>query len=250
MKNFTFSRAIIPNSFTALNIFFGFLAIVFASKYEVELAVLSVILAAFFDMVDGMIARMVKTSSAFGVELDSLSDVVSFGAAPAFLIYQIDFHNYGVIGIALSALPLVLGSFRLARFNTTLTDINTKSDFTGLPIPAAALTICTYVYNFGKSGSLSHYYSYILMAVVILVSLLMVSSVKYNALPKIFNFKLGYKLLLFFILAASATAMYYTNGDLLFFFFISLVLFGILRYIFFKIIPSKDDDVNYNEEIN
>jgi len=250
MKNFTLSKAVIPNSFTALNVFCGFLSLIFASKAQYELAVIAIIAAAFFDLFDGMLARMVKSSSDFGVQLDSLSDVVSFGAAPSFLIYQVELYKYDVIGIILSSLPLVFGAFRLARFNSQIEDINVKADFKGLPIPVAALTIATYVYNFGKTGDMVMHNTYFLVALVLLVSFLMVSTVKYNALPKIFKFKLVYKILVMILIAVAITALYLTNGDLLFFFFISLVLFGIFRAIFYKISNTKEDDIKISEEIN
>lgn len=250
MKNFTLSKAVIPNSFTALNVFCGFLSLIFASNAQYELAVIAIIAAAFFDLFDGMLARMVKSSSDFGVQLDSLSDIVSFGAAPSFLIYQVELYKYDVIGIIISSLPLVFGAFRLARFNSQIEDINVKADFKGLPIPVAALTIATYVYNFGKTGDMVMHNTYFLAALVLLVSFLMVSTVKYNALPKIFKFKLVYKILVMILIAVAITALYLTNGDLLFFFFISLVLFGIFRAIFYKISNTKEDDIKISEEIN
>lgn len=250
MRNFQFSKAIIPNSFTALNIFCGFLSIVFASRAQYDFAVYAIIAAAFFDLFDGMLARMVKTSSSFGVELDSLSDVVSFGAAPSFLILQVELFKYDYFGIILSSFPLVFGAFRLARFNSQIGDLNVKADFKGLPIPVAALTIATYVYNYGKTGDMVPHNAYVLIGVVLLVSYLMVSEVKYNAFPKIFSYSLPVKILLLFVIAAGIIALYLTNGDLLFFFFISLVLFGIFRGIYFRLFDSKNEDVKVSEEIN
>ena len=89
MSKIKISRSYLPNSVTALNIFCGFASIVFASKGEFHFSAILIFLAAFFDLIDGLIARMIGTSSQFGVELDSLSDVVSFGAAPAYLTLSI-----------------------------------------------------------------------------------------------------------------------------------------------------------------
>jgi CDP-diacylglycerol--serine O-phosphatidyltransferase len=83
------TRKVIPSFFTTLNIFCGFLSIIFTSQGQLSIAAWVIILAAIFDSLDGVLARMTRTSSQFGVELDSLADVVSFGAAPSFLVYQV-----------------------------------------------------------------------------------------------------------------------------------------------------------------
>jgi len=151
MKNINFSKAIIPNAFTAFNAVCGFLSIIYASQNEFRLAAMFIIAAAFFDLLDGIIARLLGTSSDFGVELDSLSDIISFGAAPAFLIYTGYLFQYDGLGIALSSLLLICGAFRLARFNVQVDDLKNKKDFKGLPIPISAVTypdFCCYNCNF------------------------------------------------------------------------------------------------------
>ncbi|MCK5087939.1 MAG: CDP-diacylglycerol--serine O-phosphatidyltransferase, partial [Melioribacteraceae bacterium] len=136
--NINLSRSLLPNSATALNLFSGFLSIIFASNNNFHLAALFIFIAAFFDLIDGLLARLTNSSSKFGVELDSLADVVSFGAAPSFLIYKSYLFQYDFIGILISSLILIFGAFRLARFNVQLENIKTKLDFNGLPIPVAA----------------------------------------------------------------------------------------------------------------
>ncbi|MCL4279250.1 MAG: CDP-diacylglycerol--serine O-phosphatidyltransferase, partial [Ignavibacteriaceae bacterium] len=132
--------SVIPNLFTAMNMFCGFLSIINASEGNYEYSAWLIFVAAVFDALDGLVARLTNSSSELGVELDSLSDVVSFGAAPSFLLYKTFFYSMNTWGILISALPLIAGGFRLARFNIQLVGFS-KSFFLGLPIPSAALTI-------------------------------------------------------------------------------------------------------------
>ncbi|MBI4810331.1 MAG: CDP-diacylglycerol--serine O-phosphatidyltransferase, partial [Ignavibacteriales bacterium] len=132
------TRAVVPSLFTILNIFSGFRSIIHSSQGDYILAAWFIILAALFDMLDGIMARITKSSSDFGVELDSLSDVVSFGAAPSFLIYSIHLHTIEGWGMLISAMPMIFGALRLARFNVQLIGYD-KDFFKGLPIPAMAI---------------------------------------------------------------------------------------------------------------
>lgn len=251
MKNFNLTKAIIPNSFTALNAFCGFLSIVFASQAEYDLAAYSIFSAAFFDAVDGIIARLVGTSSRFGVELDSLSDIVSFGAAPSLLIYFLYFSEFGWIGIIISSLVLLFGAFRLARFNVQLEDLSTKSDFKGLPIPIAALTLTSFVFAFHQNNTVPEPYSYFVIPLVVLVSLLMVSQIKYDTLPQIYKQSPVERIVTLLILLAGLFIVYITDGKALFYIFLSIVLFGIFRkMISFFSNKNHEEEINLNEETN
>ena len=101
------TRAVVPSLFTVLNMFSGFMSILHASRGEFIAASWFIALAAGFDALDGVMARITKSSSQFGVEIDSLSDVVSFGAAPAFLVYQMDLHRLEGVGVVVSSLLMV-----------------------------------------------------------------------------------------------------------------------------------------------
>ena len=137
--------------------------------------------AAALDALDGKVARFAKVSSQFGVEYDSLADVVSFGLAPSFLAYKAIFDNWGTLGLFISFLPLVFGSVRLARFNVRLKGFN-KDYFEGLPIPSAATTIATFmVFNYYYWEHLR--WEKIFLFVFITVSLLMVSTIRYETFP-------------------------------------------------------------------
>jgi CDP-diacylglycerol--serine O-phosphatidyltransferase len=178
------TRAVVPSLFTTLNIFCGFLSIVNAHQMKIEMAAWLIILAAIFDSLDGIMARITRSSSQFGVELDSLADVVSFGAAPSFLVYQIYLNSLESWGVLLASMPLIFGAIRLARFNVQLVGFE-KSHFTGLPIPAQAMTISAFVLqNFTIGFGLNGWPRDLLAPLVVVLSFLMVSRVKYDTLPK------------------------------------------------------------------
>lgn len=183
-KKFPISKSAIPNSFTSFNALSGFGAMIASSEGKFELAVLLIVAAAIFDGLDGIMARLTNSSSKFGVELDSLVDCVSFGAAPAFLIYNADLHQYGVAGAILSGFLLIFGSFRLARFNVELVGFD-KNYFSGLPIPFQAITTAAFIYAFANDGGIiqPNYSKYTVLLVIVL-SLVMVSKIKYPVLPK------------------------------------------------------------------
>ena len=129
--------AILPSLFTVGSMFFGYYAIILSTKHNFELAVTMIILAGILDGLDGRIARMTGTTSEFGKELDSLSDFLSFGVAPALVLYHWGFSDLGKAGWFFAFLLPVGGALRLARFNI-LTATMDKRYFVGLPIPAAA----------------------------------------------------------------------------------------------------------------
>ena len=130
MNRLRITPSVIPNMFTAMNMFCGFLSLINAASGEYIYACWLIIIAAVFDMLDGTMARLTKSSSALGVQLDSLSDLVSFGVAPAFLVYKTHLINYNAAGIVISSLLMIAGGLRLARFNVQLVGFN-KSFFTG-----------------------------------------------------------------------------------------------------------------------
>jgi CDP-diacylglycerol--serine O-phosphatidyltransferase len=240
MNKIPWSKSFIANTVTSLNVLCGFLSIVYASDGDYRLASIMIIAAAIFDTLDGITARLLHTSSMFGVELDSLSDVVSFGAAPSFLIYKAYAYQFGIWGILLSSCLLIFGALRLARFNTQVEDLNTKGDFKGLPIPLSAMTISLLVLSYYKEGGIVEPFNNIVIALIVLLSFLMVSKIRYNALPKIKNKKLKEKIFLFAVLIVALVLAIATNGEILFFIFLGITLFGILRHILMLIFKKKD----------
>ena len=232
-------KSYIPNIITGLSLVSGFLSIVFASEHNYELAAAMILFAAVFDLTDGIVARLLKTSSQFGVELDSLADAVSFGVAPAFLIYQFHFHQLGWIGMLISSCLLIFGVLRLARFNSQITDLEIKSDFKGLPIPLSAITIAMLVLYIHNTGDLIRTFDYIAIPLVLVLSFAMVSNIKYSAFPKLNKTTLRGKpfYLVFTIIGLVLTFL--TDGTALFYIFLIIVFWGIVRHFYKKIFPPK-----------
>ena len=239
MAKINFSRAFVANTVTSLNIFCGFLSIVYCSEGDFRLASIMIVAAAVFDMLDGIIARLMGTASRFGVELDSLSDVVSFGAAPAFLIYKAHMYQYGFLGVALSSCLMVFGALRLARFNIQIVDLHETGDFKGLPIPVSAITIALLVMSFHKDNYIIKPFDLFVIPLIIILSLLMVSHIRYNALPKLRDKNLKWKIYLFAVLLIALILSILTNGEILFYIFFGIVVFGILRYLFNLVVKKK-----------
>jgi CDP-diacylglycerol--serine O-phosphatidyltransferase len=143
----------IPSLFTVLNLFCGFMSLISAEAENFNQACLFIIYAGLFDAFDGVVARFTGTSSRFGVELDSLADVVSFGAAPSFLLYKAYFFQNDGFGIALASLIMIFGALRLARFNSQLVGFD-KNYFNGIPVPIPAATVSSFfLFYFNKNFS-------------------------------------------------------------------------------------------------
>lgn len=179
-KQFIF---ILPNLFTASGLFAGVFSMISAVNGEFEKAAWLIMLALIFDGLDGRVARLTNTCSRFGMEFDSLADIVSFGVAPALLLYMhtgIYFERYGIV---VSALFIMFGAIRLARFNVMSTR-SEPSVFIGVPIPTAAVFMAILVLLFENYDALEHYGVFIMIAAVT-VSLLMVSNIRYPSFKKV-----------------------------------------------------------------
>lgn len=176
----------VPSFFTLLNLFCGFLALTQVFEGEFTRACWLIVLAGFFDALDGLTARLADAQSPFGVELDSLSDVVSFGVAPAFLVWNYGLSEMGPLGMIVAALPALCGAVRLARYNVGF-DGKKGDYFSGLPVPAQAVTIVALILTlegaswFARSGAGS---LPVLIPVVLILAGLMVSNVRFGAFPK------------------------------------------------------------------
>ncbi len=236
MSRFRVTPSVIPNMFTAMNMFSGFLSIVSASQGKFIYAAWLIIIAAIFDALDGAMARLTRSSSELGVELDSLSDVISFGAAPSFLIYKSYLFQYDTLGIIISSLLMLAGGFRLARFNVQLVGFE-KSFFKGLPIPSSAITIAAFCLAFYKvPQGYPESFSKIIIPMILLLSYLMISRIKYDTFPKFNPKELKQKpYLVFLILFAVFLLIFYTFTQALFFMFVFIIVFGIFRHVFYAV---------------
>lgn len=193
----------LPNLMTAGNLFCGFLAItkIVESKLEapypnVRAALLYILLACIFDLLDGRVARMVGKESPFGREFDSLADVVSFGVAPAFLVHRIVlrdvFQDVQELGWLIAAVYLICGAFRLARFNCLAllpkNQNNNSGEFTGVPIPAAAgmvASLTLFLMWWDEKNFAVGTWRYVLPVLLLFLSYLMVSEIKYPSFKKL-----------------------------------------------------------------
>jgi len=178
---------VVPSLFTLFNLFFGIWAMVLASRGEFYRAGWFIVFAGILDTLDGRVARISGTGTRFGAELDSLVDIVSFGVAPAFLLYQIEFVNGGAAAWIFCYFYVMAAAIRLARFNVTQAG-RAKAHFIGLPSPAAGMTLATYfpftqtaLYATSLRGLPWHL---LLTFLMITLSILMVSNVHYATLPR------------------------------------------------------------------
>jgi len=175
---------VLPNLFTTGNLFCGFYSIIASLQGKFFTAAIAILLANIFDIADGKVARITNTTSRFGVEYDSLCDLISFGVAPSLLIYLWALQPFGRFGWVASFLFTACGALRLARFNVMVT-VSEKSRFTGLPIPAAASMIATTVILMYKLGKIEIDRNILLLIIVYGLSFLMVSNIKYFSFKEI-----------------------------------------------------------------
>ncbi len=195
-----------------------------------------VLFAALFDMFDGITARLVQSASELGVQLDSLSDAVSFGVVPSFMLYKIYFYQHGDLGLLISALPLICGVLRLARFNIQTNAYQDKQYFTGMAIPSSAFFIISYLIFYHNSNFLDDSLkSYLIYFVTIGASLAMVSTIKFlNApRPSIKYIRQHPFVTTVFILAIVLS--FATKGLFIFPFFVLYILASFLRHYYLKI---------------
>lgn len=180
-------RIVVPSFFTLMNLFCGFLSIILVADGNLVLGAWLIALAGLFDVLDGIMARLANAMTEFGLELDSICDVVSFGVAPGFLIYKYGLFELGIPGIILSALPLICGAIRLARFNVDAKSAELE-DFRGLPIPSQAIIFAAFVVTFIDAPELFEVFEHgvagVLIPIVIIISLLTVSTIPFDKLPR------------------------------------------------------------------
>ena len=177
---------ILPSLFTTGNVFCGFYAFVAVLNEQFYFAAWAIVAGMIFDGLDGRIARLTKTTSAFGEQYDSLADIITFGMAPAFLAYSWVLKPFGRLGWMAAFLFLLCATLRLARFNVTNPEIRSKH-FIGLPSPASAVVIASIVIAFEDLFA-TRMNPFIMVMVVYALAFLMVSNIKYPAFKQ-FDFK-------------------------------------------------------------
>lgn len=225
---------VLPNLFTAASCFFGILSVIASINANFEKAIIYIFISMVLDGLDGRVARLTHTTSEFGLEFDSLCDLVAFGVAPAMLFYCTIGAEYGRFGILASALFVVFGAIRLARFNVT-TMTNEPNVFIGLPIPLAAVTVASWVSLHIKFG---FEVGWLYTAIMIALSLLMISNIRYPSFKKI-NFDKTKFRKAFIIAILVLAVLYLKPSEFLAFSTLSYIVYGISRTIYKLYIKKK-----------
>ena len=175
---------LLPNLFTTAALFAGFYAVLAAMNNQFEKAAIAIFLAMILDGLDGRVARMTHTQTAFGAEYDSLSDMVAFGLAPSLVIYEWGLATLGRLGWLAAFIYTAGAALRLARFNSQLATAD-KRFFTGLPSPSAAAIVAAFVWVAVDNGLSSADFAWPAMILTALVGLAMVSNLRYHSFKEI-----------------------------------------------------------------
>lgn len=234
-------KNVIPSIFTLLNLFFGFMAIISAAQGEFQKAAWLIIAAALFDALDGKLARLFGVPSRFGMEFDSIADMVSFCTAPAILVYFAYLQNLmPLVAAVISFIPLLAGGVRLARFNVSQ-DETPLPIFIGLPTPAAALVISSFIlFSFSVRNDLGD--PRIAISLMFGLALLMISHIRYSKIPELGNGRKAVIKLIVIVLMAVATV-----------FWREYVVFpGIVLYVVWGLVNSltQRDEIEVQIEID
>ncbi|MBI5491823.1 MAG: CDP-diacylglycerol--serine O-phosphatidyltransferase [Deltaproteobacteria bacterium] len=204
---------LLPNLITSASLFGGFYSIIASLDGHFERAAIAIFISAILDGLDGRIARLTGSSSKFGVEYDSLADLIAFGLAPGVLIFTWALRPFGRYGWLAAFLYVVCGALRLARFNVQITTVESKR-FNGLPIPAAAALVCTTVLMFfylGRGEEMAKHITVLIL--VYALAFLMISNVKYYSFKELnLSQRMPFRLLvglifLLIVVAAEPTVM-------------------------------------------
>ena len=182
------ARMLLPNALTLINVCIGLSSIKFALDAKFELSIIAIIFAAIFDALDGRVARLLKGTSLVGKELDSLADLISFGVAPAFIMYFWLLNNLGKFGWLLTMIYVVCVALRLARFNVSSnTELSWKDNyFEGVPSPAGGILILMpLIFNLSNINLINIDYNILVPTFFILISFLLISKIPTFAFKKI-----------------------------------------------------------------
>lgn len=238
---------LLPNLITLSSMFAGFYSIVASFNSDYERAAWAILIASVFDVLDGWVARMTHTTSKFGIEIDSLSDAISFGVAPGVLVYSWSLQSFGKIGWLAAFFLVACAALRLARFNVQMGS-EEKKHFTGLPSPAAALMIATTVLAYQEVidilkqmefVQLANLFSldYWVLALTFVVAGLMVSNITYHGLKEA-NLKERRPFGLLVGIVALLAVVAYHPALVLFLISLAYVVLGIIEALF-KLLKSR-----------
>jgi CDP-diacylglycerol--serine O-phosphatidyltransferase len=215
---------LLPNLFTTAALFMGFFAIVQAMNNNFDQSAAAIFVAMVLDGLDGRVARLTKTQSAFGAEYDSLADVISFGAAPALIVYEWTLRGMGKLGWIAAFVYVAGAALRLARFNTLL-EVADKRWFQGMPSPAAAALVAGFVFVMDDYGIDPDGVRWVALAVTLFAGLTMVSNFKFYSFKTI-NLRRSYPFLAIFLIVLFFALLSYQPATVLFAMFVVYSLSG------------------------
>jgi len=241
---------VLPNLFTSASLFMGFYSIIASIQEKFYPAAIAIIISLIFDGLDGRVARMTNTTSKFGAEYDSLADLIAFGLAPALLAYTWAISIDGKPGWIAGFLFVACGALRLARYNIQIGLIDSKY-FNGLPIPAAACVIATTVIFFDHIGFEGAFHDpyYMILILVVALSLLMVSSIKYYSFKNMnLRSRMPFKILLIAIFIF--LIFYYKPEIMAFVIMVGYALSGPIWWVFKFIQKLRHNELKNNIATN
>jgi CDP-diacylglycerol--serine O-phosphatidyltransferase len=175
---------ILPNTLTLCGMFFGFYSILSTFKGNYIHAAWAIMIAMIFDGLDGWVARLTHSTTRFGIELDSLSDLVAFGIAPAVLLYKWSLVPFGRVGWAAAFLFVACGALRLARYNVQMGSKESRA-FTGMPIPGAATIVATLVIFYYEIWETAPNKNYFILFFTFFLAVLMVSTLRFHGVKEL-----------------------------------------------------------------
>ena len=244
------SRVILPNILTLIGVCIGLSSIKFAFDGKFELSIIAVIIAAIIDGLDGRIARLIKGTSKVGKELDSLTDVISFGVAPAFIMYFWSLSEIGRLGWLISLIYVVCVALRLARFNVSSEGETSWKDnfFEGIPSQAGGvLVLMPLVFSLSEFKFLNINYQVIVPTLFIIISILLISKIPTYSLKKIVVPRSASIFLLFSVILYFGLVLVYTFNAIIISGVIYLLMVPVSAFHFYMI--KKNNKTN-NEEID
>jgi len=216
----------LPNIFTALNMGCGFMGILYAFQGHFYKACLFIIVGAIFDSMDGRVARMTGTQSSFGEQFDSLSDLISFGAAPALIFYFKFLTSMNRVGMVVAFIYLLCGALRLARFNANIKNVSSDY-FQGLPIPGAASAIIGFVL-LSLEIDYAHVFQAAAIPYILFYAVLMISNIPFSSFKNSAWIRKNKRKVLFVILILICGVFIYE--EIMIFIIISLYVLGSIIY--------------------
>ena len=239
------SRVILPNILTLVGVCIGLTSIKFAFDGKFELSIIAVIVAGVIDGLDGRIARLIKGTSKVGKELDSLTDVISFGVAPAFIMYFWALSEIGRLGWLISLIYVICVALRLARFNVSSEGESSWKDnfFEGIPSPAGGiLVLMPLIYSFSEIQFFNPNYKMVVPMLFIVISILLISKIPTYALKKIVVPRSMTIFLLFVVVLYFGLLLIYT--------FNTIIISGALYLLMIPISAGHYFIINKNNKIN